>query len=46
MRKGYSIRLSIITDEEAEELLENSEWRQTTKNEDMAMFDKMYDTEQ
>ena len=46
MRSGYSVRLSVITDEEADELVEKSQWTQSTKNERIAMYEKMFDTEQ
>jgi len=46
MTQGYSIRLSIVNDADIEDLLIQNEWRQTARNEDIAMFDKMYDTEQ
>ena len=46
VRQGYSVKISILNDEESEEYLDKKEWAQNTRNARQAMYEKMFDTEQ
>ena len=46
VRQGYSVKIEILNDAEADEYLERKDWLQNTENAKRAMYEKLFDMEQ
>lgn len=46
IRQGYSVKIDIMNDEQAESYLVRKDWEQNTENARQAMYEKMFEKEQ